>query len=151
MLVRILCTSVLESSTMRTVQSSWRCARGQDLLEEMRERPVAEVVEQRRGERFACALRRDALPERKLVLNVSQARDEALHHERRADGVRKSRVVRARVGERREAELANAPEPLNLRRLEQANDDRLLCRLEGDEPVDRIAKNHGRTVVGPRA
>jgi hypothetical protein len=100
---------------------------------------MPEVVKQRRREPLARALGRDTLPERKLVLNVSQARYEPLHDEGGADRVREARVVRSGIRERCEAELANAPQALNLGRFEQANDDRLLGRLEGHEPVHRIA------------
>ena len=62
-------------------------ARRKDLLEEVRKWAVPEIVEERRGEGLAGALRRHALPVRKLVLDIAKPRDESLHHERRADGV----------------------------------------------------------------
>jgi hypothetical protein len=100
---------------------------------------MTEIVEQRSRERFARSFGRHALPKRKLVLNVAKAREQALHHERRADGVRKTRVIGARVSERSEPELSNAPQALDLFRFEEACDDRFLRRLERDEAMHWIA------------
>ena len=112
------------------------------VLEEVRERAVADVVEERGGEGVARALGRDLLPEREVAVDRAEAREEQLHHERGADGVREARVLGAGEGERRHAELADAAQALHLGRVDEARDDALLLRLERDEAVHRVAQDH---------
>src|SRR5207302_673900 len=47
-----------------------------------------------------------------------------------------------RKRERREAELANSSQALDLARREEPANDPVLLRLEGDETVHRVAKDH---------
>jgi hypothetical protein len=96
-------------------------------------------VEERGGEGLARTLRRHALPIRKLVLDVAKPRDEPLHHERRADGMREARVIGARVRVRSEPKLSHATKALHFGRFKETDDDFLLGRLERDEPMHWIA------------
>ncbi len=113
---------------------------GDGVLEEVRERTVTEVVEQGRGERVLGAVAGHPLPEGELVLDGPQAREEQLHHVRRAERVGEASVLRAGEGHVGDAELTHAAQALHLGRVEQLLDDALLLRLEGDEAVDRVAQ-----------
>ena len=104
---------------------------------------MPDVVEERRGEGVLRVHLGDSLLGRELGVDGAEAREEELHHEGRADRVSEARVLRAGKRDRRDAELANAPKPLHLGRVEEELDDALLLGLEGDEPVDWVAKNHG--------
>ncbi len=73
-------------------------ASGQYLLEQVREGAVAEVVQKRRSQRLAGPFGRDPLPKREDFMNRAEPRKELAHHERGADGVGKSRVIRAWIG-----------------------------------------------------
>ena len=114
------------------------------VLEQMRHRPVTDVMEHRRRERVASAIRRELLPIRKIAMDRAKSRDEQLHHERRANGVREPRVLCAGKRQRCHAELTDAAETLNLGRVDEELDDALFVRLERDEAVHGIAKDHPR-------
>src|SRR5206468_2015516 len=112
------------------------------VLEEMRERAVSDVVQEGGGQRLLGDLVADAVLREQVSVDVAQARDEALHHVGAADGVRETGVLGAGEGERGDAELPDAAKTLHLRGSEQADDDRVFRRIERDEPVDRVAKDH---------
>src|SRR5580658_9408628 len=100
-------------------------------------------MKERGGERVARGPRRDPLPEGELSVDRAQPLEEKLHHERRSDRVREPSVLGAGKGHRGDPELADAPEALDLPRVEEQIDDALLFRFERDETVHRIAKDHG--------
>jgi hypothetical protein len=103
---------------------------------------VPEVVEERRGEGFPGALGRDALPVGETFLNAAKTPEKSRHHESRADGVRKSRVIRAGIREGGESELADPPEALHLACLEEAKDNLLFGLLERHEAMNGVTKDH---------
>jgi hypothetical protein len=117
------------------------------LLEEVRERPVPDVMEERGGQRVPRSLARDPLPKWEIAVDLAEAREEELHHVGGADRVGEARVLGARKGERREAELPDPAEALDLRGGEEAREDLLLIALERDESVDRVSENHGALLV----
>ena len=75
-------------------------------------------------------------------MNGAEAREEELHHERRADRVREARVLGPWKGERGDSELPYTPKPLHLRRVDEAWRDDLFFRLEGNETMNGITQNH---------
>ena len=75
-------------------------------------------------------------------MDLAKTRHEELHDVGRAQCMREARVLGAWKREARQAELTDATKPLYLGRLEEARDDALFLLLEGNEPVDRIAKQH---------
>jgi hypothetical protein len=103
---------------------------------------VTDVVQERGGERLLGGLFVEPMARGEVALDVAKASDEALHHVRAADGVREPRMFRAWKCERGDAELPDAPQTLHLRRAEQPNDDRVVGRIERDETVNGVAKNH---------
>src|SRR5438128_954976 len=90
------------------------------------------------GSPFAPSIARDLLPEREVAVDLTEAREQELHHVRRADRVRESRVLRAGERIRRDAELTDATQALQLRRVHEARDDRLFFRLERHEAVHGV-------------
>jgi len=78
---------------------------------------------------------------RKNRMEFADPREQPRHDARRADGVREPRVIGARVGERRETELLDAPEALDLRGPEEQRDDGFFRRLEGNQAVDGVAQD----------
>src|SRR6202035_5912943 len=72
---------------------------GDRVLEQVRQRTVACVVEEGCGERVLRTLARDLLPERELAVDLAETREQELHDMRGADRVRESRVLRAREGD----------------------------------------------------
>src|SRR3954469_9265757 len=66
---------------------------GNGVLEKMRERAVADVVEERGGERVAGAIARDLVPKRELAVDGAEAGEEQLHDERRAESVGEAGVL----------------------------------------------------------
>ena len=109
------------------------------------------VVQQRSGQRVSGSLRGQALPEGKVLMQFAHARDESGHHEGGAHGVGKARVVCAWVGQARQSELANVAEALHLPRFEQFHQDGLFVRLEGDQAMHGVAKNHRQGDLPPPA
>ncbi len=129
---------------MRSVHFSCGVASGDRVLEQVRERAVPEVVQERRGEGLARAFGGDSLRLRQRAVDRAQPREQELHHERRSDGVREARVLGPRKCERGHPELPDPPQPLQLGRVDEQLDDALLVALEGDEAVHGITKNHDR-------
>ena len=79
------------------------------VFEQMRQRAVADVVQESRSERLARGLLGEPVARSQVALDGAQALDEAIHHMSAADRVCESRVLGPRKRERRDAELANAP------------------------------------------
>ena len=138
------CTPVDGSRTMRSVHSSW-CG-------------VPGIASSKRCESGPCPTSwRNAAASASCARSLvtccqngsspwicAEAREEQLHHVRRADRVREARVLGAGKRERRDAELPDAAEALHLRRVHEARDDALLVGLERDEAVHGVAEDHAR-------
>ena len=107
---------------------------------------MTDVMQKRRRKGVARAFAADALPEGELVMNLTEPSNEELHHVRGSERVGEPCVLRAGERQAGEAELPDATQPLNLRCLQEAHDDRFLFVLEGDQPVHRIAEKHPPTV-----
>ena len=152
-----------------------RPARQHVLVEEMRERTVAHVVQQTRDaqrldhQRLGGdgVLRRLALVERVLVQHVAQGGVEGASPEARlvhdAEPVHESRVLRAREDPARALQLADPPQPLQPLRVEQVLLGDVLVRQAGsrrlvrgeplgqlDVPVDGIADEVDGLELGVR-
>ena len=110
---------------------------GDGVLEQVRERTVPDVVEERRRERVARALLVTRCQNGSAAVDRAEPREQELHHERRADGVGEARVLRPGKRERRHAELPHAAQALHLGRVDEQLDDPLLVRLERHEAVHR--------------
>jgi hypothetical protein len=119
----------------------------QGLFEQVGERAVSDVVQQRCRERVARALRGQSLPKRQLFVQTTQPSDQTSHHAGSADSMGEARVIGSRIRERGEAGLADPAQPLDFSALEQRRDDGLLGRLERDEAVDWVSQNHGRRTL----
>ena len=117
------------------------------LFEEVGERSMPQVMEKRGCQRLSASLEGDVLSVRKDVLESAKSDEQLLHDERGAKGVRKPRVLGARKSQGGDAQLTDSPKPLHLRGIHQRLDDRLLRALEGDQAMDRIAKDHGASTV----
>lgn len=50
-------------------------------------------------------------------------------------------MISSRVGERSQPELTNAPQPLDLPRLQQSGDDAVLLGLERNQTVNGVSEN----------
>ena len=119
------------------------------LFEQVRKRTVAHVVKKCSRDRFASVERGDAMFDREHVLDRSQPIEEQRHHVGGTDGVSKARVLGPRKRERREPELANATQALNLPRVEQPRHQARFGRFERHEPMNRITENHAAHGSGP--
>jgi len=116
---------------------------GKHFFEQVRERPVAEVVQQRCSESVATRLGVESLVDGDGVLHGADAVEQLAHHMRGPNGVRETRVFRARKDQRRQPELSHAPEPLHLPRREQWLDDLFALAFKGDQAVDGVTQDHG--------
>src|SRR5690606_27861422 len=112
------------------------------LFEEVRERTVAEIVQERGRQGLPRALRRDPLFLGKLGVDGAQAAEQTGHHVGRPERVREARVIGPRIRERRETHLPNPAQALELLGFEERWNYRLLGGFEGDETVHRVAKDH---------
>src|SRR5512140_1368738 len=104
----------------------------------MRERAVADVVEERRDLDVARDRMRQLEPARHSLRDV-----------KRAERVPEARVLGAGVDEPGKAHLLDAPQALHRVRIEEVR-DRSIAALELDEPVYRVAKHavlHARTLA----
>src|SRR5664279_690472 len=99
------------------------------VLPRVRERTVADVVEQRR----------DLDVTRDLRVELEPARD-SLRDMKRPERVAEPRVLRTGIYEPREPHLLDAPQALHRERFDQLG-DRSILTLELDEPVDGVAEN----------
>ena len=102
-----------------------------DLLERVRERIVADVVEQR-GDADEHAF---VAAERREVLVLLEQRQRAPREVVRSERVLEPRVCRAGVDEEREPELADVAQPLEGRRVDQLEAE----RIEPDVVPERVA------------
>jgi hypothetical protein len=108
----------------------------------MREGPVADVVQQRGGQRVSGSLGGEPLPERQLVVQRAEPADQARHDEGGADGMRETGVVGARVCKRGETELANPPQTLQLAGFEQRWHDGFFVGFERNQAMDWVSQDH---------
>ena len=114
---------------------------GEHVLPRVRERAVADVVEQRRDLDVTRDVRRQRESPR-----------DALRDVKRAERVAEPRVLGAGIHEPREPHLLDAAQPLHRARVEQVG-DRAIVALELDEPVHRVAEHavfHAQVVTTPR-
>jgi hypothetical protein len=118
------------------------------VLPRVRERPVPDIVEQRRDLHVAR--------ERGIELEPPR---HALRDVKRTERMAKPRVLRARIHEPREPHLLDPTQPLHRVGIEQIR-QRPVLALEFDEPVHRISKHaifharrhaQHRTNRGPRS
>ncbi len=115
----------------------------QHVLPRVRERTVADVVEQRRDLDVARDRRREVEPPRHPLRDVE-----------RPERVAEPRVLGAGVHQPREPHLLDAPQPLHRGGVEQLG-DRPVRALELDQAVHRVAEHavlgHGRILQLPRS
>ena len=69
---------------------------------------MPEIVQERRSERVVGCLLVHAHVDRQIAVTLADARDQPRHHVRGPDRVRETRVLAARIDERREPELPHA-------------------------------------------
>lgn len=110
---------------------------------------MAEVVNQGRGDGIPAGLGGEARLRGQRVVAGGDALEEPHHDVGGADGVGKARVLGAGKDQRREPELANPAQALNLPGLEESHHDTLGVALEGDEAMDWVPENHGRNLRDP--
>ena len=119
---------------------------GQHLLEQMGERPVTKVVEQRGGEPVAPGFLIQALFGREVVAACVDPALERLHDVSGSDRMGETRVLRTGKHERGEAKLPNSTQTLDFARIQQRLHDPLRQALEGDQTVDRVPQDHEATL-----
>ncbi len=83
-------------------------------------------------------------------MDLTKPGDEHLHHVGSAHGVGKSCVFGPGKSEARQAQLTDATQALNLRRVEEPHRDGFLFVLECDQAVDGVAQQHARTLARRR-
>jgi len=125
------------------------CGAGHRRFEEVRERAVTDVVQEGGRDRVACTLAGHALPEGQIAIDLSEPREEELHHVRGPDRMREPGVLRAWIGERGQPELADPAQPLHLSRAEEARYDRVFFAFERDEPMNRVTQDQARPSTQP--
>ena len=109
------------------------------LFVQVRERPVPDVVQERGGDRHqARPLERPPLL--RDLRGGEERVEDPLRHEGDAQGVGEPRVLRAVKRQKERAELADAPQPLELARVDQVDDELLPLLVEADRSVDRVAQ-----------
>jgi hypothetical protein len=95
---------------------------------------VSDVVEKKRGAHETPLVRDISSVGEERRAGLSELIEGARSDGERAERVRKARVFGGWKGEIREAELAQPPQPLQLRKVEQPR----LALIELDETVDRV-------------
>ena len=104
-----------------------------DLFNDVRKRPVPEIMQQSAGATDDAGLRAD------LVMRAEQVQGPR-HQVHNADGMRKAAVFRALVSEQRDAELFDAAQTLKLCRIDQHDDQAIIRQrfIERDDIVERV-------------
>ena len=106
---------------------------GADLFQRVRERIVPDVVQQRRHANQHALV----ATERRVVLVLLEQRQRATGEVIRAQGVLEARMSCAGIDEEGQPELANVSEPLESRRIDQLEGE----RIEADVVPERIAND----------
>ena len=119
-------------------------ARREHGLEGVAVGPVSEVVQHRRGKGDTCGVVVHAIVWWDVPRESANTLQISLHHEGRPECVGEPAVLRPGERERSGTEATDPAQALDLRRVEQANDDRLDISLEGDQTVHRVPQNHRR-------
>jgi hypothetical protein len=109
------------------------------MLEEVRQRAVPDVVQERGRESLARTVARDPLRLGQAAADRAQAREQELHDEGGAESVGEARVLRTGESKRGHPELPYATKALHLGGVDQSLDNALLVSLERDEPMDGVA------------
>lgn len=117
-----------------------------DLLEQMRERAMPEVVQQRSGQTIGLRLFVEALLRWKLIAARVDPILKRLHHVGGPNRVCESRVLCAWKYQRGEPELADPAKALDLTCIEKRPNDPLRHAFEGDQTVDRVPEDHRGTL-----
>jgi hypothetical protein len=106
----------------------------QHLLHHVREGAVPGVVQERGGAGGGARVLGN-------LVALGEEVEHARHQVERAQAVREARVLGALVGEEREAELLDAPQPLELERVDEAHHQPPLFRVgaEADDVVHGVA------------
>ncbi len=117
-----------------------RARRHQLFLERVRERPVADVVQQRRGERAGHLVRRHH------GARLAEHVERVVHERHRAQAVLEAGVDGAGEDQEAQAELPDPPQALHLGRVHKGHQQAF---RDADESVDGIAEEgkaagHGR-------
>ncbi len=119
---------------------------GHHVLEEVAERAVAEVVQERGGDGLAAGLAVEPELGGELPLDAHDAPQEPGHHVGCADGVSEAGMLGTGEDEGGQPELTHAAKALHLTGREERLDDRLVIALELDEAVDGVPKDHARNL-----
>ena len=108
--------------------------KAQDRFDDMRERAVADVVEQRGDTNCSSVLRGDRIFGRQPVKNTRRQMI-------RSQTVRKTGMLGRLIGEMRQAKLPYAPKPLKLRRIYQPRYERThrINGIDTNYVVNRVA------------